>query len=193
MTSTNDSGQAASPRAIIYRVGPGYALIEAQRDLSAFRAAGELAVRSEPRQCCAVASVPGDIADPGAVLIGRLMARSFHRIVLKDDRDRRGRQPFEIPLLLAEAVLDVRPLAACTLYQDERRAISQSIEVMAPNEIVFIFAEDAALAHATVKDRGGHPTGRIDALPPRPVRTGDSKGGWAAATSRIARRHGWQG
>jgi hypothetical protein len=176
----------------LYRVGPGYALIEPQRDLSAFRAASELAVRFDPRQCCAVASVPGDVPDAVAVAIGRLIARSFHRIVVKDDQDRRGRKPFEIPLLLAEAVLDVRPLAACPIYQDERRAICQSIEVMTANEIVFIFAEDAMLAHATIKDRGGCPMARIDELSTRHAHTGDSKGGSAVATSRAVHRRSWQ-
>lgn len=140
-----------------YRVPRGHLMMQSARDLAAYRRASALAKRCQPRQTCVLASVPGDCEDDEAIAIAHAIARSFNRIMLKDERDLRGRDRLEVPVRTAEAILQVRPLASCGIYEDEHRAVERTVDTMAQAEVVFLFAEDPEHVHSVLTQRGAQP------------------------------------
>jgi cyanophycin synthetase len=146
----------------LYRVRRGYAVIDYGHNIGAYEEACRLARRFAPCPTAAVISVPGDRPNGLIKAIGRTVARGFDRIALKDDDDRRGRESLEVPSILADAILDERALAVCTVSDDEQRAIRQTIATMREREVVFIFTDQAKRAAAFLEQMGGVPVERID-------------------------------
>jgi cyanophycin synthetase len=148
----------------LYRVGDGYAILDYGHNVGAYQETCRLAQSFAPRPTSAIVSVPGDRPDTLIESVGRAVARGFDRITLKDDDDRRGRAPLEAPSLLRDAILSEHPGAACTVCDDEQRAIQQTIAMMASHEVVFIFTEQAKRAAEYLERLGGTPVDRIEPL-----------------------------
>jgi cyanophycin synthetase len=146
----------------LYRVRRGYAVVDYGHNIGAYEEACKLAKRLAPCPTAAVISVPGDRPDALIKAIGRTVARGFDRFAVKDDDDRRGRKCLEVPGILAEAILDERALAVCTVSDDEQRAIRQTVATMREREVVFIFTDQAKRTAAFLEQLGGVPVERID-------------------------------
>ena len=128
----------------LYRVGGGYALIDYGHNRGAFEAICRMAANWEGFSVTGIIGVPGDRDDRVIRDAARVAARGFHRIVIKEDHDRRGRAKGEVARLLCETVNRESPDRRCDVVLDEVEAFANALAEMGENEVVVIFYDKLA-------------------------------------------------
>ena len=86
----------------------------------------------------AVFTAPGDRDDELIRESGRTVARGFDRVLIREDKDRRGRAPGEVARLLCEAAHQVDRAVECTTVLDEAEAVRTAVDGMAEDEVVVV-------------------------------------------------------
>jgi cyanophycin synthetase len=135
-------------RAGLFEIRGGYALLDYGHNPDAFTAVCQMAAKWRGRRVTGVIGVPGDRDDMVVEQAGRAAARGFERIIIKEDRDPRGRRRGEIADLLRRAVMSETPGRDCRVALDEIAAMRMAIEEIEPGDVVVIFYEklDPALS-----------------------------------------------
>jgi cyanophycin synthetase len=149
-----EAGEHNPARANLFAVNGGYALFDYGHNTAAIEAIAEMATRWPAEKRIAILGVPGDRADDIIRDAGRAAARSFDRIVLRDERDLRGRQPGEIPRLLAEAIRGERGDVSIEVVAGEMEAISRAVDDIRPGHLIVSFCDDCSGVRSLLLDRG---------------------------------------
>ncbi|MGD9710784.1 MAG: cyanophycin synthetase [Thermomicrobiales bacterium] len=90
-----------------------------------------------------VIAVPGDRRDEDVIAFGRLAARTFERIVIREDSDTRGRVPGDIARLLEEgAGIEGMPENRISIVLNEQQAARAAIEMSDVGDLVVITADN---------------------------------------------------
>lgn len=158
-------------RANLYEVGDGYALLDYGHNPDAFAAMGRLAAHWEGRSLIGVIGVPGDRSNALIEQAGRAAAQSFQRLIIKEDRDRRGRRPGEVAELLRRAVKSVAPDYSCRVVLNETEAIRLALRELKPGEVLVFFYEKLEPALAVLQEFGAKPVDGITASAPEERQT----------------------
>jgi cyanophycin synthetase len=125
-------------RANLYEVNGGHVMIDYGHNPDAFAAVCRMAAKWSDRRVTGIIGVPGD-RDDGVEQAGRVAARGFHRIIIKEDKDLRGRVAGEVAQLLCEAVNDESPDTECRIVLDEIEALRSEVEVIKEGEVVVVY------------------------------------------------------
>jgi cyanophycin synthetase len=144
-------------RAGLFEVRGGYALLDYGHNPDAFTAVCQTAAKWKGRRVTGVIGVPGDRDDLVVEQAGRAAARGFQRIIIKEDRDTRGRRRGEIAELLRRAVISEAPGRNCRVALEEIAAMRMAIEEIEPGDIVVIFYEKLAPALSLLEKFGARP------------------------------------
>ena len=90
-----------------------------------------------------VIAAPGDRRDDVIVNIGKIAGNGFDYIVIKEDEDRRGRQPGETAELLRQGVLSTGfdPQNIMVMLPEDR-AVEESLRLAGRGDLVVVFYED---------------------------------------------------
>ncbi|AQR93306.1 cyanophycin synthetase [Clostridium saccharoperbutylacetonicum] len=88
-----------------------------------------------------VIGIPGDRQNEIGYAIGEICANTLDKIVIKEDRDKRGRKPGEIAELLKEAVLKVNKNANLMICLEEVEALNNAINISKPGDTIVVFYE----------------------------------------------------
>ncbi len=93
-----------------------------------------------------VIGVPGDRTDSSTVKIGNMCGNSFDKIYIKEDKDKRGREPGEIAALLEKGCRmgTVKP-SEIVIELAEEKALEKAIIDASPGDIVVVFFEEYQL------------------------------------------------
>jgi cyanophycin synthetase len=174
-----NSNEHNAGRSNLYKVGAGYVLIDYGHNPDAFTAICRLASLWQGRRVTGVIGVPGDRDNLVVVQAGRAAAQGFHRLIIKEDHDLRGRQPSEVATLLHTAVMAERPAMDCAIVLDESEALRQAIQQMQADEIVVVFYEKLERIQKVLQEVGAAPIKRLPDLQPKSRK--------AAANLRVAR------
>ena len=83
--------------------------------------------------------MPGDRDNSVIEQAGRVAARGFQRVIIKEDRDLRGREKGEGARLLCEAVDDESPDTECHIVLDEVAALRSEVERVREGQVVVVF------------------------------------------------------
>jgi cyanophycin synthetase len=151
-------------RVNLYSVGGGYVMIDYGHNPDAFEAIGRVASSWEGLTVTGIIGVPGDRGDSLIAQAGRKAARAFHRIVIKEDKDLRGRAPGEVAALLTRAIQDEAPALACDIVSDECEALRQEIERIGYNDLIVMFYEKLEPAREVLDKMGAVPISHVEAL-----------------------------
>jgi cyanophycin synthetase len=90
-----------------------------------------------------IIGAPGDRGDSAVKAMGSISGKSFDRIIIKEDKDLRGRKPGEVSQLLLEGALSAgMPKSAASLILDEQQALRNAIDHAAAGDIIVIFYEE---------------------------------------------------
>ncbi|HKQ93375.1 MAG TPA: cyanophycin synthetase [Blastocatellia bacterium] len=157
-------------RAALYEIRGGYALLDYGHNPDAFSAVCQMAAKWRGRRVTGVIGVPGDRDDMFVEQAGRVAARGFDRIIIREDRDLRGRRSGEIAGLLRRAALTEAPGLDCRVVLDESAAMRAAIEEIEPGDVVVVFYEKLDPALSLLKRFGARLTQSI----PRPVYSAES-------------------
>jgi cyanophycin synthetase len=154
---TFDSAVHNSGRANLYRVEAGYAMIDYGHNPAAFEAVCRMAADWTDRRITGVIGVPGDRCDALIEEAGRAAARGFHRILIKEDSDLRGRQPGEVSAILERAIRKERPDVDVDVVHNEREAVLTGLHGMQQDELLVVFCEDPEVTAALLAEHGATP------------------------------------
>lgn len=88
-------------------------------------------------------TVPGDRPDETVREVARIAAQGFHRLIIREDEDLRGRRPGEIAgMMLAEAISSGMNPQNVSVVLQEREAFQYGLEHCHPGEIFVMFYEN---------------------------------------------------
>ncbi len=162
------SFQHSEGRAGLYevaaRAGRGYVLLDYGHNPDAFAAVCRMAAKWKGRRVTAVIGVPGDRDDSVVEQAGRAAAQGFRRIIIKEDRDLRGRRSGEIAELLRRAVMREAPDRECRIALDEVEAIRTALREIRSGEVVVIFYDQLEPALALLEEFGATPAQSVPRL-----------------------------
>ncbi len=97
----------------------------------------------EPGRKLLVLSAPGDRRDEDIQEIGRIAAGHFDYFVCRSDDNPRGRQPDEVPRMLAAALEKAGvDEASITVIPDEQDAIDAALAMASAGDLVLIFGDN---------------------------------------------------
>jgi cyanophycin synthetase len=144
-------------RAGLFEIRGGYAVLDYGHNPDAITAVCQMATNWNGRRVTGVIAAPGDRDDMVVEQAGRAAARGFQRIIIKEDRDTRGRRRGEIADLLRHAVMSESPGCDCRVELDETTAMRMAIEEIEAGDIVVIFYEELAPALSLLEQLGARP------------------------------------
>ncbi|MBE9223609.1 cyanophycin synthetase [Cyanobacterium stanieri LEGE 03274] len=87
---------------------------------------------------------PGDRRDEDLMLLGKIAAKTFDHIIIKEDYDKRGRESEEVAELIVKGILSENPEASYNIIIDEIEAIQTGLDKVKPNGLVVIFPESVS-------------------------------------------------
>ncbi|HVF91921.1 MAG TPA: cyanophycin synthetase [Blastocatellia bacterium] len=151
-------------RGNLFRVGGGYVLVDYGHNPDAFDAVARTAALWNGRRVTAIVGVPGDRNDDLIVESGRAAARGFHRVIIKEDKDLRGRQKGEVAGLLCRAVNEQAPDLECRVVADEVEALDSELQRVQEGEIIVIFHDKIRPILATLEKHGASAVSAIEGL-----------------------------
>ncbi|WP_433929409.1 cyanophycin synthetase [Sorangium cellulosum] len=154
-----------SGRMNLYQLDDNYVLVDYGHNPGAFRATCALAAQWEGRRITGIVSLPGDRSNALLEACACEIAEGgFHRIIAKDDGDRRGRAPGEVPALLQRVVKEVKPGQLCQVVPGEREAIEHALATAEPGEVIVLFTEEAPRMGETLTRMGAVAVNEVPAL-----------------------------
>jgi cyanophycin synthetase len=151
-------------RTNLYQIADGYVLLDYGHNPDAFKAICQMASQWKGRRVTGVLGLPGDRDNSIIEQAGRVAALGFDRIIIKEDKDLRGRQSGAVAGLLTEAVKREVPGRDCIISLDEREAIEIALREMEPDEIVIIFFDKLEPVLETLAEHGAVAVATIEGL-----------------------------
>lgn len=70
-----------------------------------------------------------------------MCAKNFDKIVIKEDKDKRGRKNGEIAELINDSILRFNRNAKCSIRLDEVEALEHAIKISNKDDIIVVFYE----------------------------------------------------
>jgi cyanophycin synthetase len=158
---TNNPG-----RANLYRLNGGHVMVDYGHNTEAFNAICRMASNWHDRRVTGIIGVPGDRADSLIDRAARAAARGFNKVIVKEDRDLRGRKRGDVANILCKAINETSPSTECEVVLDETEALRRAVRQMVKNEVIVLFYEKLKPVQRTLEELAAQP---VVALPQMPV------------------------
>jgi len=143
---TFDPGFAQTPGRMNYFYGEGFrVLVDYAHNLDGMRALQQFF--SEAESDAALVGVlggTGDRLDADIVDLGRQAGRMFERLVVREDRNRRGRAPGETAALVKRGALDANPELECSVILDPAASVRAAITSARENDLICVLGGDVS-------------------------------------------------
>ncbi|HYV12096.1 MAG TPA: Mur ligase family protein, partial [Pyrinomonadaceae bacterium] len=163
----NFSSWANNPgRANLYRLNGGHVMVDYGHNTEAFDAICKMTSAWNDRQVTGIITVPGDRDDAIIDRAARAAAKGFDKVIIREDRDLRGRKPGDVASILCRAIREAAPATECEVILDEIEALRQAVRRMVKNEVIVVFYEKLQPIQTALQELDAQP---VVALPP-PVR-----------------------
>ncbi len=88
-----------------------------------------------------VIGIPGDRQNEIGYEIGKICANTLDKIIVKEDKDKRGRENGEVAELLKNAILKINRNANLMICLDEVEALKNAIDISNKDDIIVVFYE----------------------------------------------------
>ena len=156
-------------RANLFEVDGAYVFLDYGHNPQAFKSICKMAANwhDDERRITGIIGVPGDRANSLITEAGRIAARSFHRLVIREDADSRGREPGETAQILYQAVKETAPETDCRIILDESEALRREITRLQEGDILVCFYEKFDLVQSILEKCEARPTTTIEDVPRR--------------------------
>ncbi|HYG81122.1 MAG TPA: Mur ligase family protein [Pyrinomonadaceae bacterium] len=147
----------------LYELGGGYVMLDYGHNPDAFKAVSRMTSLWQRRRVTGVIGIPGDRDDQLILEGGRVAARGFDRLIIKEDEDLRGRKVGEVAGLLYRAVKDEAPNSECHIVLNECDALRMEIERIRAGEVVVLFYDKLEPLLEVLKQYGATPAATVGA------------------------------
>jgi cyanophycin synthetase len=154
-------------RANLYQVGAGYVMVDYGHNPDAFEAVAHMTALWHGRHVTAILGVPGDREESLIEKAGRVAARGFRRIIIKEDEDLRGRRKGEVAGLLCRTVNAESPERECLTVLDEIQAFSRELGEMKQGDVIVVFYDKLEPVLEVLARHGAVPATSIGEIVPQ--------------------------
>ena len=148
----NPSAEQTPGRMNLFDLGEYHVLIDYAHNPHGYEAVGSF-VKNWQGTKIGVIGGPGDRRDEDLILLGEIAAGVFDRIIIKEDEDKRGRQPGETAQLIAKGIFQVDSNPKCETILNEAEALETALSEAKAGDLVVIFPESVTKAIAAIEQR----------------------------------------
>ncbi|MGK7935622.1 MAG: cyanophycin synthetase [Xenococcaceae cyanobacterium] len=136
----------------LFDLGEYHVLVDYAHNPHGYQAVGDF-VRNWPGERIGIVGGPGDRRDEDLILLGRISAQIFERIIIKEDDDTRGRERGEVADLIAKGIYQENPQAVFETILEETQAIKTGLEQASTNNLVVVLPESVSRAIDLIKQK----------------------------------------
>jgi cyanophycin synthetase len=140
----------------LFNLGSYHALIDYAHNAASYEALGGF-VRNWPGERIGVVGGPGDRRNEDFIELGRLSAKIFDRIIVKEDDDLRERASGEASELISKGILQENPNCRYEILLKETEAINMALDQATPASLVVILPESVSRAISLLEARNPLP------------------------------------
>jgi cyanophycin synthetase len=148
----NPSASQTPGRMNLFPVGEYHVLVDYAHNPHGYEAVGGF-VSNWDGEKIGVVGGPGDRRDEDLIQLGEITARVFDRAIVKEDDDKRGREPGEVADLISKGIYQINPNLVCEIIVNEAEAIETALNTASPGSLVVIFPESVTKAIAAIEKR----------------------------------------
>ena len=146
------SAEQTPGRMNLFDLGEYHALVDYAHNPHGYEAVSSF-VRNWEGSKIGVIGGPGDRRDEDLILLGKIAAGVFDRIIIKEDDDKRGRESGETANLIAKGIFQVDPQTNCETILDEVTAVETALNDARAGSLVVIFPESVTRAISKIEQR----------------------------------------
>ncbi|MCA2708924.1 MAG: cyanophycin synthetase [Microcystis sp. M015S2] len=129
----------------LFDLGHHHALIDYAHNPAGYEAVGGF-VGNWSGEKVGVVGGPGDRRDDDLILLGKLSAQMFDRIIVKEDNDTRGRRRGEVADLILRGISEENASLRPEVILDETEALEKALSTVSEGGLVVIFPESVTQA-----------------------------------------------
>ncbi|MDB9431462.1 cyanophycin synthetase [Microcystis aeruginosa] len=129
----------------LFDLGHHHALIDYAHNPAGYEAVGGF-VGNWSGEKVGVVGGPGDRRDDDLILLGKLSAQMFDRIIVKEDNDTRGRRRGEVADLILRGISQENGSLRPEVILDETEALEKALSTVSEGGLVVIFPESVTQA-----------------------------------------------
>jgi cyanophycin synthetase len=146
------SAQQTPGRMNLFNLGNYHALVDYAHNPHGYEAVGGF-VRNWQGEKIGVIGGPGDRRDEDLILLGKIAAKVFDRIIVKEDDDKRGRSPGEVADLIIKGIIQENLQVSYEKIENEETAIDRALDSATEGSLVAILPESVSRALAAIQKR----------------------------------------
>jgi cyanophycin synthetase len=139
----------------LFNLNSYHALVDYAHNPAGYEAVGGF-VRNWCGEKLGVVGGPGDRRNEDLILLGKLAAQMFDRIIVKEDDDTRGRERGEVADLIVKGIVQEKPNSSYETILSETEALEVGLDQVANGGLVVIFPESVSRAISIIKKRQTH-------------------------------------
>jgi cyanophycin synthetase len=138
----------------LYHIGGVQVFVDYGHNVAGIQEIAKTLKKFKARSVVGCITVPGDRPNDTVREVARVAAQGFHRLIIREDNDLRGRKPGEIASILMEeaisAGMDPRKI---TVVLPEREAFQHGLDTCNPGEIFVMFYENIEPIEQEINNR----------------------------------------
>lgn len=158
LLSFKASASQTPGRMNLFNLGKFHAMVDYAHNPHSYEALGGF-VRNWSGEKVGVVGAPGDRRDEDFVLLGKLSAGMFDRIIVKEDEDRRGRSEGEVAALIVQGIQSAGRSVPYNIILKESEALETALSQATDGALVVILPESVSRAINLIQSR--HPQAEI--------------------------------
>lgn len=136
LNSTDSSG-----RFNVYELDGVKVILDYGHNYDGYKAILSAVKKMKFNRLIGVIGMPGDRRNDSVISVGELCGKHFDSIIVKEDKDKRGRKKGEIAKLLEEGVKNTSAKKNCKIKLDELEAVNEAINISNSGDIIIVFYE----------------------------------------------------
>jgi cyanophycin synthetase len=149
-------GEANPGRCDIYQAGRSPVVVDYGHNAAALEVTGRMISDVWGGEPVAAITLPGDRRDDLVIETAEAIAAWFGRVVVYEDRDRRGRRSGEMREIITTAMRRLRPDIVCEQAEDPEAALRTAVSLADGGTVLFLY-EKLDMAHAALDAIGAQP------------------------------------
>ena len=153
-------------RANLYRLNGGHVMVDYGHNTQAFDAICHMTSNWNDRRVTGIITIPGDRDDAIIDRAARVAAKGFNKLIVREDRDLRGRKPGDVAKIVCRAISEVSPGTECEVVLDEIEALRSAVSQMIKGEVVVLFYEELLPVQQALQEMAAQPVMSLPPLPP---------------------------
>ena len=127
----------------IYEIEDRKIILDYGHNIEGYKAVlSSLSKIKDDKELIGVIGIPGDRCNDIAIEIGEISSELLDKIIIKEDKDRRGRNEGEIASLIKNGVLRKNKNAKVHVCLDEIKALEKALMVSKKGDTIVVFFED---------------------------------------------------